>query len=176
MYLTVQKIRYVFDKSKVLLYFIATGICIQRQYYRINCNAQLQLRLVVTYFKKTKGILANLAVCLFIAFISESKKQWRKSDSLEVDSNDESRFPKINRDVLPDAKGRRVILLFSGVPLAGPFLLYTWLTCERSTLVMLFPDFTSSIGITFGRIQLGYGRKLIGALSMIKAIGRFLWN
>lgn len=100
MYLMVQKIHNVFDKSKVLLYFIATGIRIQRQYYQINCNPQLQLRLVVTYFKKSKGILANLAVCLFIAFISESKKQWRKSDSLEVDSNDESGFPEINRDVM----------------------------------------------------------------------------
>lgn len=60
----------------------------------------MQLRLVVTYFKKSKGILADLVVCLFIAFISESKKQWRKSDSLEVDSNDESHFPEINRDVM----------------------------------------------------------------------------
>lgn len=100
MYLMAQKIHNVFDKSEALLYFIATGICIQRQYYRINCNAQLQLRLVDTYFKKSKGILANLAVCLFIAFISESKRQGRKSDSLEVDSNDESRFPEINRDVM----------------------------------------------------------------------------
>lgn len=100
MYSMVQKIHNVFDKSKLLLHFIATGIYIQRQYYRINCNPQLQLRLVVTYFKKSKGILANLAVCLFIAFISESKKQWRKSDSLEVDSNDESRFPEINRHVM----------------------------------------------------------------------------